>query len=84
MNGEEVKKAIEKVKVGAKLVFFPPYYPGFNPIENCWFKVKSSLRSLKPKTYQELQEAMEKALSAVSEKDRKNWFIHCCCAIKVI
>lgn len=81
-KGEEVKKAIEEV--GAKLVFLPPYSPEFNPIENCWSKVKSSLRSQQPRTYQELQSAMEKALAAVSEKDLKNWFIHCCYGITVI
>lgn len=81
-KGEEVKKAIEEV--GAKLVFLPPYSPEFNPIENCWSKVKSSLRSQQPRTYQDLQSAMEKALAAVSEKDLKNWFIHCCYGITVI
>ena len=31
--------------VGAKLVYLPLYSPDFNPIGNCWSKVKQFLRS---------------------------------------
>ncbi|PSB13009.1 IS630 family transposase, partial [Phormidesmis priestleyi ULC007] len=31
---------------GAKLVYLSPYSPDFNPIENCWSKVKAFLRSV--------------------------------------
>lgn len=75
-KSQEVEKALEQV--GAKLVFLPPYSPDLNPIENLWSKVKSVLRSLKPRTYGELQKAMEKAFDLVSQSDIQNWFIHCC------
>ena len=42
-KGIEIEKAVEDA--GAKLIFLPPYSPDFNPIENVWSKVKSSLRS---------------------------------------
>jgi len=81
-QGKEIEKAIEEA--GAKLVFLPPYSPEFNPIENFWSKVKSCLRSLKPRNYRELQESMETAFAAVSKKDIQNWLIHCCYGSTVI
>ena len=81
-KGIEIEKAIEEV--GAKLIFLPPYSPEFNPIENLWSKVKSSLRSQKPRTYRELQEATEKAFELVSPQDIQNWFVHCCYGSTVI
>jgi transposase len=38
----EVQKAIESA--GARVVFLSPYSPDFNPIENCWSKLKEFLR----------------------------------------
>jgi DDE superfamily endonuclease len=35
--------------VGARVLFLPAYWPDLNPIESCWAKVKSRLRSLKPR-----------------------------------
>ena len=40
----EVVKSIQDV--GALLLFLPPYSPDFNPIEECFSKVKSVLKSL--------------------------------------
>lgn len=37
-KGEEVELAIRKA--GARLINLPPYSPDFNPIENCWSKLK--------------------------------------------
>ena len=33
-------------KAGATLIYLPPYFPDFSPIENCWSKIKSLLRSI--------------------------------------
>ena len=38
----EVREAIELV--GARVEFLSPYSPDFNPIENCWSKIKEFLR----------------------------------------
>lgn len=81
-KGKEIEKVLEEV--GAKLVFLPAYSPDFNPIENCWSKIKSALRFLKPRNYRELQEAMEKAFELVSPSDIQNWFLHCCYGSSVI
>jgi transposase len=71
----DVKEAIESA--GAKLEFLPTYSPDFNPIENCWSKIKSMLRTLKPRTIKELMDALRKAFASITEQDILGWFIHC-------
>lgn len=75
-KGEEIRELIEEA--GAKLIFLPPYSPDFSPIENCFSKIKSILRSIGARTYPELVEAIEQAFSQVSLEELKNWFAHCC------
>jgi hypothetical protein len=41
-----------------------------------WSKVKAVLRKLKARTCEELQNALQEALNAVTQFDIKNWFIH--------
>jgi transposase len=41
-KADEVEEATRER--GARVIFVPPYSPDFNPIENCWSKVKSILR----------------------------------------
>lgn len=74
--GEMVREAIEST--GAKLIYLPPYSPEFSPIENCWSKVKSILRKLKPRNYQDLIDHLASALLQVTQNDIRNWFAHCC------
>ena len=74
--GEMVRESIESA--GAKLIYLPPYSPEFSPIENCWSKVKSILRKLKPRNYQDLIEHLASALLQVTQNDIRNWFTHCC------
>lgn len=73
---KEITRAI--TKKGAKIIYLPPYSPDFAPIENFWSKVKSILRKLQPRTYQELDIALAQAFKAVSKEDFHNWFTHCC------
>ena len=75
-KGKEIEQAI--INAGAKLIYLPPYSPDFNPIENCWSKVKSILRSIGARTYKALDLAIEQAYSQVSLKDIRNWFAHSC------
>lgn len=71
-----VKEAIEAV--GARLIYLPPYSPDFNPIENCWSKVKEYLRSIAARSYEALDQAITEAFNAVTIKDMIGWFTHCC------
>jgi len=63
-------------KQGATVLFLPPYSPGFNPIELSWSKMKSVLKRLKSRTYEELITAMQIALDSFTAKDIANWFAH--------
>jgi transposase len=69
---EEVKAA------GAHLVFLPPYSPDLSPIETYWSKLKTILRSIGARTYQELDKAIEEACSQISIENIRNWFTHGC------
>jgi transposase len=71
-----IKEAIEAA--GAKLVYLPPYSPDFNPIENCWSKVKECLRSNAVRTYEALDQAITEAFNSVTIQDMIGCFTHCC------
>ena len=71
-----IREAIEAA--GARLVYLSPYSPDFNPIENCWSKVKEFLRSLAARTYSELDDAITKVLTTITTQDIVGWFTHCC------
>ena len=73
---EDLRPLIEKA--GARLEFLPPYSPDFSPIENCWSKVKSILRSLAPRTYRDLVDAIQQAFKQITLRDIHSWFTHCC------
>ena len=75
-KAQEVREAIESV--GARVVFLSPYSPDFNPIENCWSKLKQYLRSVESRTYEELARAITEALDLVTDQDIIGWFTHCC------
>ena len=72
---EEIEDVIEAK--GAFVIFLPPYSPDLNPIENCWSKIKTILRSLKPRTLDELLDALTKAFKSVTISDITGWFKHC-------
>lgn len=63
-------------EAGASVLFLPPYSPDFNPIELSWSKMKSVLRKLKPRTYDELVAALQIALDSFTAEDIQNWFKH--------
>jgi len=74
-KADEIEGPIEAR--GAWAIFLPTYSPDFNPIENCWSKVKSILRSLKPRTVEELLDALVEAFASITQQDILGWFRHC-------
>ena len=72
---DAIEDAIEAV--GAWVLFLPTYSPDLNPIENCWSKVKSRLRSLKPRALPDLLDALVEAFSSITLQDLLGWFRHC-------
>jgi len=75
-KGKEIEALIQSA--GASLIYLPPYSPDFSPIENCWSKIKSILRSIGARNYPSLVKAIEEAFNQVSLKDIQSWFTHCC------
>jgi transposase len=61
---------------GAKLVCLPSYSPDYNPIENCWSKLKEYLRSCGARTYERLDEALSRGVEMISNRDAEGWFEH--------
>jgi transposase len=74
--GEAVRALIEAA--GAQLMYLPPYSPDFNPIENCWSKIKAFLQSVGARTQEALDEAITDALENVTIKDIQSWFTYRC------
>ncbi len=70
---EEAVKAIEDV--GAIVHFLPPYSPDYNPIEETFSKVKSTMRSLEEMMTQidDIETIALSAFSSITEDDCKNW-----------
>ena len=62
---------------GASLLALPPYSPDFNPIEQCWSKIKELLRSAQARTGEALEHAITHAFAAVTASDARGWFQHC-------
>ena len=71
-------KAIKLIeKAGASVLHLPAYSPDFNPIEECFSKIKESLRSAKARTKRKLYLALAKAMEKVTLTDILSWFKHC-------
>ena len=67
-----VKEAVEKV--GAQVLYLPPYSPDLNPIEMLWSKIKAILRKVKARTVDSLLAALPQAFHAISICDILGWF----------
>jgi transposase len=61
----------------ATLLPLPPYSPDFNPIEQCWSKVKEFLRAAEARTSEALEQAITQAFASVTASDAQGWFQHC-------
>ena len=70
-----VRELIERV--GARVLFLPPYSPDFNPIEPSWSKFKAILRALAARTTEALLDGVRTALRAITPRDARGWFQHC-------
>jgi transposase len=74
-KNEHISQAIHSAQ--ATLLPLPPYSPDFNPIEQCWSKIKEFLRSQQARTEETLQQAIATAFAAVTSRDAQGWFAHC-------
>ena len=69
-----VRERIEET--GATLIYLPPYSPEFNPIEECWSKIKELVRSWRPAERKILLQSIGEAITSVTPKDCQGWFQH--------
>ncbi len=66
------RAAIERV--GARLLFLPPYSPDFNSIEQAFAKIKALLRKAAARTLETLDAAIAAALDAFTHHECANYF----------
>jgi transposase len=70
-----IREAIEAAH--ATLRYLPSYSPDLSPIELCWSKVKTALRTRAARTRESLELAWSEALASVTSSDARHWFSHC-------
>lgn len=70
-----VRKLIEAKE--CRVLFLPTYSPDYNPIEQAFSKLKGLLRRAQARTPDALQEAIGKALQAITQQDAFGYFRHC-------
>jgi transposase len=75
-KGDEIERLIREA--GAHLIYLPPYSPDFSPIENCWSKLKTILRTIGARTRPDLKKAIEDAFAQITLDNFRAWFAHCC------
>jgi len=78
LSSHKVKDALKPLyDKGIKVIFLPPYSHDFNPIEQAWSKIKSYLRKVKARAFDELFSAIRLPLDTISHDDILAWVIHC-------
>ena len=75
LGSHHVKGAAEAV--GCRLAFLPPYSPDLNPIEHIFSKLKSVVRRLRPRCWEEIVESACHGLQSITSSDCLNSIIHC-------
>ncbi len=73
-KAERIRQAIEARH--CQLLFLPPASPDFTPIEQAFSKIKAILRGLGARTKEALQEAVRRAIEAITRHDAAAWFAH--------
>jgi transposase len=74
-KGKRIRELIEQR--GCQLLYLPPYWPDFNPIEEAFAKIKGLMRKAEARSREALLEAMGKAISALGTEDACGFFEHC-------
>jgi transposase len=67
---------------GAQLIYLPPYSPDLSPIEPCWSKLKTLLRTAQARPRDALDAAIQQGLAAVTPSHTRGWFRHCGYALR--
>ena len=70
-----VRAALQRV--GADVLYLPPYSPDFNPIEQAFSKLKRLLRSAGARTVDTLWHACGDLLTKFTANEFQNYLAHC-------
>jgi transposase len=71
-KGRAVRQAIERV--GATLLYLPPYSPDLNPIEQLFAKLKAMLRKAATRSLEALWTAVGALLERFTSQECENYF----------
>ena len=71
-KGRKVRAALRKV--GARLIFLPPYSPDLNPIEQVFAKLKTLLRKAAERTVEATWKRIGELLDAFNAQECANYF----------
>lgn len=63
--------------VGATVWYLPAYSPDLNPIEQLWSKVKSWLRRVAARQFDQIGQALVQVLQNVSSEECSRYIRHC-------
>lgn len=71
-KSQAVRAAIRKV--GARLIFLPPYSPDLNPIEQVFSKLKTLLRKARARSIEAMADAIRASLPRFLPDECRNYF----------
>ena len=74
-KAEAVRKALDAAGIDHR--YLPAYSPDLNPIEPCWSKLKTRLRSRAARTLDAPEAELGPALATVTPQDAQGWFRLC-------
>ena len=78
LSPHKVKDVLKPlIDIGVAIIFLPVYSPDFSPIELAWSKIKSFLRKVKARTFDDLFSALSEALDTILYSDILGWIRHC-------
>jgi transposase len=71
-KAEAVRAALEAAGISYR--YLPAYSPDLNPIEPCWSKLKTHLRTVGARSREALDAALGPALATITAQDARGWF----------
>lgn len=74
-KSQQVRDAVNTA--GLTIRYLPAYSPDLSPIELCWSKIKTVLRTAAARTVETLKSELTNAVATVTAHDALGWFCHC-------
>jgi transposase len=74
-KADAVQKALNATGISYR--YLPAYSPDLNPIEPCWSKLKTRLRTKAAQTLDALEAELGPALATITAHDARRWFRLC-------